>query len=135
MYQEDPNKNKRISWLSIFSTLAELEPKVKVELLSATAFEMVDNLYKRYPTEEQHIYNHSEPTQIKPKSNKPTKCPKCQQFSLYHNTGISKKNNQPFENYKCKCGYIQWVDLKEKESTFIDSVQDEVQHIPEEYGG
>jgi len=44
-------------------------------------------------------------------------CPKCGN-KLYHNKGISKKNNEPYENYKCSnkdCGYIDWVDLKGKQ--------------------
>lgn len=43
-------------------------------------------------------------------------CPQCGN-KLWHNEGISKKNGKPYENYKCadkECGYIEWVDLKEK---------------------
>jgi hypothetical protein len=29
---------------------------------------------------------------------------------LYHNKGVSSKNNKPYENYKCaKCDYLQWI--------------------------
>ena len=45
---------------------------------------------------------------------KPQKCPKCAGQTLYHNKGISQKNGKPYENYKCKCGFLQWVDIKPK---------------------
>jgi hypothetical protein len=45
-----------------------------------------------------------------------TKCPKCGK-ELFHNQGISKKNNKPYENYKCVCGYILWVDAKPQPKT------------------
>ena len=38
-------------------------------------------------------------------------CPQCGQ-NMFHNQGISKKNGKPYENYKCKCGEIEWVDNK-----------------------
>ena len=39
---------------------------------------------------------------------KPAQCPKCKEMTLWHNKGIGK-NNKPYENYKCKCGYLEWV--------------------------
>lgn len=44
---------------------------------------------------------------------KPSLCPKCKdpKLTLWHNKGVSEKNGKPWENYKCKCGYVQWVDL------------------------
>lgn len=43
-----------------------------------------------------------------------TNCPQCGN-RLFHNKGISTKNNRPYENYKCgKCQYIKWVDIKEE---------------------
>lgn len=44
-----------------------------------------------------------------------TICPKCKD-KVFHNQGISTKNGQPYENYKCGnkgCDFIQWVDLKQ----------------------
>lgn len=38
-------------------------------------------------------------------------CPKCG-GRMYHNKEISKKNNKPYENWKCICGNIEWVDIK-----------------------
>lgn len=50
-----------------------------------------------------------------PEKQAPGKCPKCVHNTLYHNTGISAKNNKPYENYKCsKCDYIQWIPQDEK---------------------
>lgn len=41
------------------------------------------------------------------------KCKECESERIYHNEGVSKKNNQPYENYKCaECGYTEWVDLR-----------------------
>ena len=38
-------------------------------------------------------------------------CPKCGSL-VFHNKGVSKKTNKPYENYKCgSCDYIKWVDL------------------------
>ena len=39
------------------------------------------------------------------------KCPKCGR-TAYHNQGISKKTGEPYENWKCPCGYIEWIDVK-----------------------
>jgi len=40
------------------------------------------------------------------------KCAKCG-GTKYHNQGISKKNNQPYENWKCgNCKDTEWVDLR-----------------------
>ena len=47
---------------------------------------------------------------IKNNMNTPTKCPECGENTLYHNEGISKKNNKPYANNKCKCGYIEWLE-------------------------
>lgn len=33
---------------------------------------------------------------------------------MFHNKGISKKTGKPYENYKCKCGEIEWVDFPKK---------------------
>lgn len=45
----------------------------------------------------------------------PGVCPKCHEKSFYHNKGISKKNNKPYENRKCsKCQHIEWIDLPAK---------------------
>jgi len=47
-------------------------------------------------------------------------CPQCG-GDMFHNQGISKKNNKPYENYKCKCGYIEWVDLRaEKQQGMVE---------------
>ena len=41
-------------------------------------------------------------------------CPQCS-GKMYNNKGISKKNNKPYENWKCgECKYIEWVDVKEQ---------------------
>ena len=38
-------------------------------------------------------------------------CVKCGS-KIFHNKGVSKKTNKPYENYKCgSCDYIKWVDL------------------------
>ncbi len=39
------------------------------------------------------------------------RCPKCGK-TAYHNIGISKKTGEPYENWKCPCGYLEWVDVK-----------------------
>ena len=41
----------------------------------------------------------------------PELCPQCKQETLYHNEGISKKNNKPYANNKCKCGYLEWLEV------------------------
>ena len=39
-------------------------------------------------------------------------CPQCGN-KMFHNIGVSKKNNKPYENYKCgACQYLEWVDQK-----------------------
>lgn len=50
---------------------------------------------------------------------KPGRCPKCGNQTLYHNTGVSKTkftadypNGVPWENHKCRCGYLEWVKQK-----------------------
>lgn len=43
---------------------------------------------------------------------KARKCPQCGNFTMYHNQGISKKR-KPYENDKCKCGYLKWYDAKQ----------------------
>ena len=40
-------------------------------------------------------------------------CPKCKGI-MYHNQGISKKTGKPFENWKCKCGNIEWINVRQK---------------------
>lgn len=42
--------------------------------------------------------------------NKASQCPKCKELSLWHNEGISAKNNKPYSNNKCnKCGFLEWL--------------------------
>lgn len=44
-------------------------------------------------------------------------CPQCGN-RLFHNKGVSKKNNKPYENFKCgSCDYIEWVDLQAPSAT------------------
>lgn len=52
---------------------------------------------------------------------KPGKCPKCGNITLYHNKGISQKNNRPFENYKCRCGYLEWVAQNKPQAGALQS--------------
>lgn len=48
---------------------------------------------------------------------KPSKCPECGEMSLWHNEGVSKKNNKPYANEKCnKCGYLIWLEIENKPS-------------------
>lgn len=47
MYQEDPNKEKRIAFLSIFSSICRTG-----QIDTKTAGEITDNLFKKYPLEE-----------------------------------------------------------------------------------
>lgn len=43
-------------------------------------------------------------------------CPQCG-GKMYHNKGISKKNNKPYENWKCgTCKEIEWVDIIEPQN-------------------
>jgi len=49
---------------------------------------------------------------------KPTRCPKCNQFKFYHNKGVSSKTGKPWENHKCankECNYIEWVEQEKIE--------------------
>ena len=51
-------------------------------------------------------------------------CPKCG-GKQYHNRGVSKKNNKPYENWKCSnCQDIEWIDQwpNEKENAEIENL-------------
>lgn len=128
---QDSNKDKRISFLSLYSTLAPLTENAETK-----AFELNERLYEKYPISMQGGGNHqvsynnrTTPPKNAPQSDKPTTCPQCGNQSLYHNIGISKKNNKPFENYKCnKCQHIEWVDRKLEEHMAEDNMQDEAKH-------
>ncbi len=41
---------------------------------------------------------------------KPSICPQCQnpKRTLWHNLKLSPKDNAPYENHKCACGYLKW---------------------------
>jgi transposase-like protein len=97
------SKDKQIAWQGIFKGIMQqqIDP-LKAEDL---AYAINERLQAKYPLEEE--------TQTAQKSDtqKPTRCPKCGKFSVYHNKGISKKSNAPYENYKCSnknCDYIKW---------------------------
>jgi lysyl-tRNA synthetase class I len=60
-------------------------------------------------------------------------CQKCGKIFAYHNKGVSKKTGKPYENYKCNCGNIEWVNLDETpekiaEAEYFDSIFDEASH-------
>lgn len=101
------SKDKRISFLSLFSSISQNEKDPsKVEDL---AYAFNKRLYEVYPITEEEVKE----TKIMEKS-KPTKCPKCGRLSLYNNKGISKKSGAPYENVKCSnksCGYIEWKTM------------------------
>ena len=45
-------------------------------------------------------------------------CPKCNS-KVFNNKGVSKKNGNPYENFKCSnrdCDFIEWVDNSPKNS-------------------
>ncbi len=57
----------------------------------------------------------------------------CGNIFAYHNKGVSKKTGKPYENYKCNCGNIKWINLDETpetiaEAEYIDSIFDEASH-------
>lgn len=48
-------------------------------------------------------------------------CPLCGKIA-YHNRGISKKTNKPYENYKCgdkNCQYIEWIEIEPRVSVSL----------------
>ena len=61
---------------------------------------------------------------------KPTLCPKCRdpKLTLWHNIGVGKKG--PYENYKCACSYIEWVDLKKVPGTKFEKPEYNVSSQP-----
>jgi len=70
---------------------------------------------------------------IKDTSQTNSVCPKCGKLFAYHNKGVSKKTGKPYENYKCNCGNIKWINLDETpetiaEAEYIDSIFDEASH-------
>jgi len=109
MYNESESTSKRISFQSIFSSLCNLYQGGKQDFsqLEDMAYAINERLHIKYPCEpEQKTLLEDKP--------KPSKCPKCGRFSVYHNKGISKKSGAPYENYKCSnkvCGYINWISL------------------------
>ena len=51
-------------------------------------------------------------------------CPKCDGIQ-YHNRGISRKSNKPYENWKCSsCEEIEWIDQwpKEKKDAELENL-------------
>lgn len=136
-YEENENKEKRIAFLSIFSSICRTG-----QIDTETASKVVDTLFKKYPCEEL-----TQPKTMEVKQ-KPARCPKCGSMSYYNNKGISSKSGQPYENNKCsKCKHIEWksmnyeahrlkdIELKSMgERHQLDDLQDEqFRNEPEAY--
>ena len=125
-------KDKRISFLSLFSTLTDYYKGTDKELADIVDLteKLNSRLYIDYPFPEETEVQKATEKQI------PMVCPQCKKKSLYHNKGISPKSNAPYENYKCsKCKYIQWVsstyDQKKAQESKLDEMK---QELPPEYG-
>lgn len=158
MYEENTNKEKRIAFLSVFSSLCRTG-----QIDTKTATDIVDSLFIKYPIEETNLpsqnYNGGfggKKFMNQPKQ-KPQRCPKCGRMTLYTNKGISAKSGAPYENVKCSdkdgCGFIEWKTLSYEQYRLkdlelknmgqqhqYDIVEEEEfnqnnNRVPSEYGG
>ena len=130
-------KDMRISWLSIFSSLTKALDidKVKVETLAETAYELNENLYKKYPFVIKQIPTGepSKSTSYVPKSivganrvvtggsNK--LCPVCQSPM----NRVFNKKNEKAPDWKCTkpgCKF-QWKNGQWVKSDYITGAWDE----------
>ena len=58
------NKDRRISWLSVFSSLCQKEREASPEDLQELGFKLVDELYKKYPLPVEDMEYLNEPRPI-----------------------------------------------------------------------
>ena len=108
MYNQDESTSKRISFQSILSSLCNLYQGGTYDFsqLEDMAYTINNRLHTAYPCEETRPMQ-NQPTISSGVKQKPNQCPKCGKMTLYHNKGKSRAGN-PYENYKCKCGFIEW---------------------------
>jgi hypothetical protein len=131
-------KEKGMMHMNYFRTLCEFYKGGQLldDDINLKAKKMVDNVWATYHGEEKQILKPMQP-QVeqtnKESKQKPTICPKCKKFSLYHNKGTSRAGN-PYENLKCKCGYIEWLTdnyyTAKAKAQAQDQIDDEANHIP-----
>ena len=133
MYEENPNKEKRIAFLSVFSSLCRTG-----QVDTKTTKAVVDNLFKSYPLEEKQTKQ-----TYKPKSMKEEECAKCG-APLKYREGVKKeagKPDKPWRGQFCQnreCKNVIWMPHRDTQdnANHQDSIEDEAHNQPpSEYGG
>lgn len=111
MYEENPNKEKRIAFLSVFSSIARTGA-----IDTKTASEVVDSLFKKYPLEEVKRTT-SVPRAYQPEQISGDKCPDCGGV-LKEKSGI--KNGRKWSGQFCQnpeCKKVIWLPKQTRDQT------------------
>jgi len=93
MYNKSPEESKKISWLSIFSSLCSLslENVLTIDELEKRAYELNDKLSKTYKIPD----TPATPFPSEGDSN----CPKCGAVMRQIPAGVSKKTGKPYSAF------------------------------------
>lgn len=119
------NKDRRISFLSVFKTLCEVRggsSQFNVNEVFAEAVAITDQLFDTFPSDPSEASSDFqkgpepkyEPTPLTDDQYRPAEgdtCPQCGQGKLVHKSGVSKKNGKAYsfvgcDNFKNGCKYI-----------------------------
>jgi ssDNA-binding Zn-finger/Zn-ribbon topoisomerase 1 len=133
-YQKEPNESKRISWLSIFSSL--MENSTDAINNRNEAYRINDELYEKYPFPKESEL----PSQKIMNQQAKEVCPKCGS-EMKEKSGV--KNGRKWAGAFCQnkeCKHVIWYPKQTRQQTERsmneDRNWDEASHNPPlEYGG
>jgi len=92
MYNKSPEESKKISWLSIFSSLCSMEINLPIDDIVSKAYELNDKLQEKYPLPDPiEVITATPPTPIRALGN----CPDCGA------PRIMSKAGKPYCSAKC----------------------------------